>query len=314
MNLTKKNFLLLVFVSVMTTSLLAQSVFAQETDTASRINSASEGALAAESTTESLIEPTVESGQPRTVLLGSEGTKATHETEITSLKEQYLAEVEAYRRSEQNFRVLKQQYLNLKTLKSLEDATVATKQAMHERSRVLTTYLEILYFTLLDTGGINLVSKNVQTSALEERIEEMRTHTAKIEKSFTRDEVNGLRDDFDVIKPRLEDTSYRSMSLISIGRHQTVYDQSRLILKDLNSQLFVATMSALKKTELERAFFETDRSLTGVKADIDKINLKYADQDKLILKQYYQSVLKDLGTVYAQLSQNLSYLEELLRL
>lgn len=306
MNLIRKNFLLLVFVFVVATSLLARSVFAQETDAAPEANATSEETPAAESTTES--------GQPGTVLLDSQGTKATHEAKIASLKEQYLAEVEAYRRSEQNFRVLKQQYLNLKTLKSLEDATVATKQAMYERSRVLTTHLEILYFTLLDTGGVNLVFKNAQISALEERIEEMRTHTAKIEKSSTRDEVNELRDDFDSIKPRLEDTSYRSMSLISIGRHQTVYDQSRLILKDLNSQILVATMSALKKTELERAFFETDRSLTKVKADIDEINTEYADQDKLILKQHYQNVLKDLGTVYAQLSQNLSYLEELLRL
>lgn len=259
-------------------------------------------------------EATQEATPTNTVLENASGTKPIHVEKIASLKTQYLAEVEAYRRSEQNFRVLKQQYLNLNTLKSLEDATVATKGAMYERSRVLTTHLEILYFTLLDTTGVNLTFKNAQVDALEDRVEEMRAHTAKIEQSSTRDEINELRDDFILIKPRLEDTSYRSMSLISMGRHQTVYDQSRIILKDLNEELLSATMSAIKKTELERAFFETDRSLNSVKANIDEINLEYAEQDKLVLRQFYQNVLKDLGTIYAQLSQNLSYLEELLRL
>lgn len=253
-------------------------------------------------------------GDALPVLLDAEGTKTTHEDKIAELKDQYIAEVEAYRRAEQNFRVLKQQYLNLKTLKSLEEATVATKQAMYERSRVITTHLDLLYFTLLDTGGINLVYKNAQIKDLEARIDEVRQHTAKIEKSTTRDEINELRDDFIILGPKIEDTSYRGMSLVSIGQHQTVYDQSRIILSDLNAQLLTATMSALKKTELERAFFETDRSLNEVKADLDDINNHYSEQKDPIQRQFYNSTLKDLGSIYAKLSQSLSYLEELLRL
>jgi hypothetical protein len=251
---------------------------------------------------------------PSATLLDSQGTRQTHEAEITKLRQQYLGEVEAYRRSEQNFRVLKQQYLNLKTLKSLEDATAGTKAAMYERTRVLTTYTEIIYFTLLDTGGINLVYKNAQITELENRVDDLRAHLEKISASTSRDDVNQLRDDFALLQPELENTAYRSMSLISMGKLQTIYDQALIILKDLDSQLLEATVSAIKKTELERAFFETQRSLNLVKADIDEVDKYYADQDELFNKGDYSNILADLGTVYSQLSQNLSYLEELLRL
>lgn len=255
------------------------------------------------------LESTPSSDVPTT-----KGTKAIYEDKVIELNKQYLAEVEAYRRSEQNFKVLKQQYANLNTLKSLEEATVATKQAMYERSRVLTTYLEIVYFTLLDTGGINLQAKDTEVKALERQIEEMRAHTQIIEKASSRDDVNQLRDEFKLLQPELEDASYRSMSLISLGRHQTVYDQSVLIIEDLNSELLTATISSLQRSKLERAFTETDRNLESAKASIDKIVAYYDREDKLFNKQQHQRILKDLGGIYAQLSQVLFYLEELLRL
>lgn len=244
---------------------------------------------------------------------GVTGTKETHEAEISKLRQQLLAEIEAYRRADQQFRIAKQQYENLETLKSLEEAVQATKQAMYERSRVLTTYHELLYFTLLDADGVNFAFKDTQVTALETRIEELRAHTAKVEQATSRDDVNALRDEFASLKPLVEDTSFRTMSLIRIGEMQSVYDKSRIILTDLEESLSDADVSALKKAERERAFAETDRSLTQLKAEIDTVHQIYATQEDLVRKNIYDRILRELSPIYAKLSQNLSYLAELLR-
>lgn len=241
------------------------------------------------------------------------GTKQSHEAQIAQLQQQLLGEINAYRRADQAFRVSKQQYENLETLKSLEELVQATKQAMFERSRVLTTYMEILYFTLQDTDGVNLTFKDPQIVALEDRIAELKAHTATVEQATSRDDVNKLRDDFALLKPVIEDTSYRVMSLISIGELQAVHDKSKLILTDLESQLASAEVSALKKAERERAFAETRRSLEQVKVEIDEVNQTYAGQEDLVRKQLHERVLRGLSPVYSKLSQNLSYLAELLR-
>lgn len=238
---------------------------------------------------------------------------ASHEEKIKTIRQRYLEEIDAYRRAEQNFTVAKTQYFNIQTLKSLEDAVIATRQVMFERSRVLTTYSEFLYETLQNMGGVNIEFKQTQIKALEELITDLRRHTQTVEMAQTRDDVNKLRDDFALLTPQIDDTLYRSMTLISLGKIQTVYDKGRIVQSDLDEHLNSTSVSAIKKAERERAFAETDRNLTNLKVSLDEVNSYYAEQDKLVSRQFYNRALDDLKPIYAQLSQILSYLAELLR-
>ena len=178
-------------------------------------------------------ETTVEATTSATVV---DQTQAALEyrQELDRLRNLLRLQIEAYRQSEREYIIAKDQYKNLQTLRLLEDAVAASQRVMADRNKVLITYLEITMVTLKSTEGVNLDFKNEAAASLEEQIEVLRTHGENIQKSQDREAVAAMVEG-DAIEPGIINSAYQGMSLVSTGRLQTVYDKARIILADIQA-------------------------------------------------------------------------------
>lgn len=233
--------------------------------------------------------------------------------ELDRLRNLYRLQIEAYRQSEREYIIAKDQYKNLQTLRLLEDAVAASQRVMADRNKVLITYLEITMVTLKSTEGVNLEFKNEAVASLEEQIEVLRTHGENIQKSQDREAVAAMVEEFDSIKPGTINSAYQGTSLVSIGRLQTVYDKAQIILADIQTTQKEEEVSELRKAALDRAYAETERKLDEVKELLQVINENYGKQENFSSASY-SNLSSRLEPVYTGLSQTVAYLDELLEI
>ncbi len=233
--------------------------------------------------------------------------------ELDRLRNLYRLQIEAYRQSEREYIIAKDQYKNLQTLRLLEDAVAASQRVMADRNKVLITYLEITMVTLKSTEGVNLEFKNEAVASLEEQIEVLRTHGENIQKSQDREAVAAMVEEFDSIKPGIINSAYQGTSLVSIGRLQTVYDKAQIILADIQTTQKEEEVSELRKAALDRAYAETERKLDEVKELLQVINENYGKQENFSSASY-SNLSSRLEPVYTGLSQTVAYLDELLEI
>lgn len=257
-------------------------------------------------------ETTVEATTSATVV---DQTQAALEyrQELDRLRNLYRLQIEAYRQSEREYIIAKDQYKNLQTLRLLEDAVAASQKVMADRNKVLITYLEITMVTLKSTEGVNLDFKNEAAASLEEQIEVLRTHGENIQKSQDREAVAAMVEEFDAIEPGIINSAYQGMSLVSTGRLQTVYDKARIILADIQASQKEEDVSELRKAALDRAYAETERKLDEVKELLQVINENYGKQENFSSASY-SNLSSRLEPVYTGLSQTVAYLDELLEI
>lgn len=255
---------------------------------------------------------------------GDEATanSATTETEPSSqesdqqkldeLNRLYTNQIEAYRTAEREYNIAKKQYLELKTLKLLEESVNSTKTALIARNNVLLTYLELHYFTLRNETGINLKYKDDAVKKLERQIDVLRKYGKNLEKITDRDELKVSTDEFQTIYPEVEATAYRSLTLMSLGRLQAIHDKAQGILKDMKKIDASEINPDFSEAKYNRALVETEKNLNNLRDQLKKMNTNYEDDRKTFSKTSYEIFVEKLNTVYSDLFQIISYLNELL--
>lgn len=234
--------------------------------------------------------------------------------DIEKLKRSYRGELESYRTAERQYQLAKVQSKKLGTLVALEESVKATQQVMRARGQVLRSYLDILRLSLLDAPGINLTQKQEAIAELEEVQRLLVVHLELLEP--THDKVLSARvsEDFVELEKRLRDTSHKTLSLLKIGALQNAYDKTVILTAEMKIQ--VATGGgALKEAERQRGFDENQRALDKTRADLDAaIAISQEGRSQQNYQGVYRRVTDALGAVYTDLSQVLSFLEELLRI
>ncbi len=241
-----------------------------------------------------------------------EATEGANIDKITELNKLYILQIESYRFAEREQVIAKQQYQDLQTLRLLEDAVNATKKALIERNNVLLTYLELHYFNLQDAAGINLTYKEDTLSVLVEQIGVLRTYGEKLANISNRDELKERTDEFKEIYPQIESVAYRSLTLISIGKLQTVHDRGRIILNDLKALEADQEADTFRSARYQRAITETERNLENINNQLREANNNYETRFKQFNRSGYNNILDKLKPVYTELSQLVAYLKELL--
>lgn len=230
--------------------------------------------------------------------------------ELRRLKTQYRGELEEYRRLESQYVVAKQQYVQLQTLSSLEAAVRATQAAMEARDRVLRTYLQILKVSLLQQTGIEVGQKEAALLELDIAIGRVEKHHLLFEKELDKVALAAATTDFEEIGGKIEDTSYKVLSLLAIGKLQSVYDKATVLGSDMKTVL-ATEGGALKQSQRQRAFDETDRALGDVKTQLQAVQQQLTDHDANQSKSAYEELKDDIRGVYTRLAQVVSFLKEL---
>ncbi len=232
--------------------------------------------------------------------------KESIENDIEEVKRSYRGQLEEYRRLDQQYRVALQEWENLNTLSSLEQAVQATRKAMDMRDQVLLTYVELLRLELIHAEGINLTHKEIAVTNLEELKKALTRHKEGVQVANDRASINTAAQNFTLLSPTYVRVSAFSTSLLQLGKLQTIYDRSLTLKSDL--EITNATSAAgLTQEENERALRQIENNLIKSQEYIDEADAvlqKSLDADQPV------KLSREISDIFVVLTQVVRFLEE----
>jgi len=234
------------------------------------------------------------------------------DSEIITLKASYQAQLENYLYQEKLYRIAYDQYKQLQTLVSIEDLTQKAKTLGLSRDEVLISYLDLLRLNLIATEGIELSLKSKYLSQLESSIVYLKEHQENLRNLNERDQVSASLSAFAKDQKDLNKQAKEVLVLLAIGNLQMIYDKSFILKKDMD--LYLEDKGTLSLPTVGRASDETNRSLNSAKLKLDAFwaeTLK-RNESNWYLSRFYDDLPRTLNPIYVNLSQSISYLNELL--
>jgi hypothetical protein len=234
-------------------------------------------------------------------------------TQMSQLQAQYTQQLESYRTDERNFTLAKEQYTQLQTLTSLEDAVKSTKAVMESRLIVIRTYVQMLRLTLTQTTGIDLSAKTTQLTKIDGLVTDIKNHQTELDAASDRSQLQKVATDFAALQPKIQSVAFQSLSFIAYGKVRAVYDKTVAVEGEISDHVNQSETDALRLAEKKRGFDEVDRNLQSVDAALKKtfFNITRTDQ-KEFTADSYSTMLQDLNTSYAGISRGISFLKEIL--
>jgi hypothetical protein len=234
-----------------------------------------------------------------------------HQSQIAQLQTSYAKYLSAYRDNERLFLIAQQQFFQLGTLASLEQAVQATKGVMLSRMDVLQSYLSFLELHLIDSKGIEVGLKNANVAELMNLLSQLKIQHAQVQAADDRLKIAKAAADFQILAPQLQQQAELTKSLIMYGRLQAVYDKTLAVKGEIAEQIKVKETNPLVLAEKQRGIQEVERNLDTVKAQLDKVRSQLSNKDSGSFG--FQAANSDLDAIYGGLSRSLSYFEELVR-
>ncbi len=235
-------------------------------------------------------------------------TEVSADAQLTQLREQYRTQLNNYRVDERNFTIARDQYYQLQTLRSLEDAVKATQKVLLSRDDVLITYLKMLRMTFSQTNGIQLQLKNDQLKNIDNLLVLLNKHSEETGHAVTKDQISGSVLSFSYISSLMQNTSSQVFLIMSYGKVQALFDKTVVIRNEVKSHVEQQQTDALKLSEKQRAFSQIDQTVDD--ADIQLKNVL----SSLTTPQKYGGTqpAEGLNLAYAAVSRTLTYLQEVL--
>lgn len=233
--------------------------------------------------------------------------------EIVTVKSIYQSQLENYLYQDKLYRIAYDQYQQLQTLVSIEDLTQKGKKLGLSRDEVLISYLDLLRLNLVATEGIELALKTEYLTRLEATINYIKNHQANLNTLNDRDQVIGALATFTNDQKNIGKLANEVLVLLSVGNLQMIHDKALVIKKDIDT--YLAEKGTLSLPEIDRASFETNRSLESAKLKLDAFwvdILNRGDGSNWYLAKFYDDLPRTLNPIYVNLSQSISYLNELL--
>ena len=228
--------------------------------------------------------------------------------QVKELRSYYNKVVVLYRNQEREALLAQSQYEQLTTLSALEEAVAKTKLAVISRDEVLATYVSILFFELRDTVGVNLQSKSEVLDALEILFEQLKNHKAQAESASSRDDLAVLHGAFQVIGPTTQETTQQAVTLITLGRLQTVSDKGKSLTEEIDTTLATLELEPAELAKKQRALTVTKQLNDDIAAEFRQIYDRIQDGQST---SQWLGVQDKTNVLYANLSQLVSYLLEL---
>ncbi len=233
--------------------------------------------------------------------------------DIDQTKQELLSKLENYNQIERKYRIALSQYQSHQTLSSIEEAVNTARAAMLSRNDVLITYLKLLKFKLIESEGVEVTHKKRALIQIEQMLVRLGQFGAKVEPVEDRVKLNQLADEFNQLGSEIEETSYYTLNLLSLGKLQAVYDQAK-VMENKIEQKQGSNSSKLDQAADKQALKETQRLIEAINPMLQEVwtDISQVKQDNSTYQSQYRRLFDDLNPIYAKLSQLVSYLEELL--
>lgn len=233
----------------------------------------------------------------------------------TQVKAEYQDDLEKYRQLERSYVIAVQEMNQLGTLASQEKAFQATKSVLSQRNEVLTKFLELLKLRLIDTHGVAIEVKSQTIEQIQIYSEALEEYQQSITAANNQQQLDQVATNFLNFKEPVENVYYKVVALNALGKLQVTYDKTEILIDDYK-EVVLDTPSNLRKAEKERSFSEIQTLVDESKQELYQasqliISSGSESRDSVVGEELLGQVNTHLSLVYGDLSQVLTYLEEI---
>jgi len=233
-----------------------------------------------------------------------------YEQELQDLTVEYKNLLNTYVQAEADFKFAQAQYNQLQTLAAMEEAIEASKKVFIARDEVLIRYAKILKLKLYLTYGVYLPRKQAQIDQLDELIGQLEIHLQTTQAVTTRDELMQTTSDFELLGAQLQAQVQLTAPLFSLGKLQTTFDKTENLIAQIKQNVADSDLSAADKATKQRWLKLVNDKQAEAKVQLDAFNGP-PQYEILRGEQVEVTPEGDTNSIYALLSQVLSYLEEI---
>jgi len=159
--------------------------------------------------------------------------KAGLQDDIAETKRTLNGQLAEYRQLDQEFTILKGQFVKLNTLSSLEAAVQATRMVQEKRNQVLATYLSLLKLETNSLAGVKPEYAAYLLKEIESLEQALLRHTDQVRLSLDRSAINKASADFVPIAQQVQNTVAFSRSLLQHARYQALFDSTVAVLESI---------------------------------------------------------------------------------
>ena len=233
-----------------------------------------------------------------------------YEQELQDLTIEYKNLLNTYVQAEADFKFAQAQYNQLQTLAAMEEAIEASKKVFIARDEVLIRYAKILKLKLYLTYGVYLPRKQAQIDQLDELIGQLEIHLQATQAVTTRDELMQTTSDFELLGAQLQAQVQLTTPLFSLGKLQTTFDKTENLIAQIKQNVADSDLSAADKATKQRWLKLVNDKQAEAKVQLDAFN--GPPQYEILRGEQVEVIPEgDTNSIYALLSQVLSYLEEI---
>lgn len=236
---------------------------------------------------------------------------------------QYLISIENYNQAYEEYILKRAQYLRFKTLRSQQDAQVATTEMLQRRDDVVISYLLALRARLGEAIAVSEARKEGLTIRIDEEVSWYLTHKEKLTSARVLDD---LVSDSNEAKERLtqsEGLFYEILSTIAQGKIVRFTERTDEIFLAVKNKVEEIRADAREGYSFSPGKFNTlDRWLFEAQNLVVRSKTRQTEADDLIselvvrqgnLLGDYNQILATLGESQLYLKETSTFLEEVIR-
>jgi len=239
-------------------------------------------------------------------------------TSIDQQKSDYFYQLEKYRQAKQQFNLDQAEYQKLGTLATKDKLVESYKNVLLARATTFQTYLFPLQQLLYNTQGIDVADKQKALDQIKDAASRIHNHIQQIPNLSEEPQVSTEAQRFESQDlPTFLEASYRSLSLLAIGRIQSIADQIVVSSNDFQKEVVDIETDARQKGAFERGLKEVAALHKQASEALATAHLKFTafdstkKEDGFNPQAVYQSVTDSLSPAYTSLQHSLDYLLEL---
>ena len=232
--------------------------------------------------------------------------------DLQNAKNAYVIQADTYRSVESAFVRAKEQYIQIKTLASMEEAIKASKLAQESRIETLKSFFNALYLTVSETKGLEIQTKEQQLQNIQATLDLLEKQKIELQKANDKLSLDKVTKDFEADQSKYNQTTYSALTFVRIARVQSALDQlglaAQTVYDDFQNKQLDATQAATK----QRAYDELVRLIVRLKEDMLKIRTNESQRTiQGAQLSSYTDVLGNLSNVYAGLRRGYNFVTEL---
>ncbi len=240
------------------------------------------------------------------------------QTYLERLTQDYFFQLEKYREVKEKYDFEKAEYKKLGTLASQEDAVTSQKQVMIARAGTIAAYLAVLDEQINQVEGVTLSEKQLAQDQISSSILFLNTHQEIVPTLFDKQNVNDASEQFEANLDQVYKAQYHALSLLSVARVRLALDQLTVATNDYQEDILSQSEESSTVASQQRGLKEVGQLIQDSDQIMENVelmltNFQVFEKRSDSPKGKYESMIKQMEPVYANMQRAIEFLIELER-